>query len=193
MKSKIARIISTIFIPPVNLLILFIYLAITFEPTSLKANLVILSALIFGFLLPIGFFTLLRIRKKISNNDATEKDQRNGPYIFGIISSLIALIILNFFDTSQISIVSWGIYTLSTILLLFINKYWKISAHSLGIAIPGIIIIYQNTFLFPIIITVLLLVSWSRIALKCHTFAQVVAGNILGFILVLISLLLFSE
>lgn len=192
MKIKIARIFSTIFIPPVNLLILFYYLSAQFETDNLKSMVVFASALFFGFLLPVSFFFFLRRKNKIVDNDATNKSERNVPYLFGIITSVFALVILIFFGTSKITIVSWGIYSTTTLALLVINRYWKISAHALGAAVPAAIILYFNISYLPEVFIILVIVSWSRIELKCHTIPQVLAGTLLGIFISLITLYLFK-
>ncbi|MGB5848762.1 MAG: hypothetical protein WBH40_09760 [Ignavibacteriaceae bacterium] len=65
---------------------------------------------------------------------------------------------------------------------IIINKKWKISAHTMGASGP----IAAVTFIFgPIALMFLVisvLVGWSRIQLKCHSFGQAMAGGIFAFI-----------
>ncbi len=179
--SKIARIISNAFIPPVNLLYLFLYLGYYFEGETSKRIIVILIAIIFGFVLPVSLFFYLRHKNKISNEDATNKEERQIPYLFSTLFAIIAMLVLLYFDTSTISILAWLSYVINTIILITINKYWKISAHAIGIASPWAIILYTNFSLFPIFVIILLLVGWSRIKLNVHTLPQVISGSLLGY------------
>lgn len=67
----------------------------------------------------------------------------------------------------------------STIILL-ITKYWKISAHTTGIA--GLAVFLTGIFGWsgaPVLL-IIPLVSWARIRLDSHSFWQVAGGVILG-------------
>ena len=188
--SKIARIISTVFIPPVNLLYLFFYLSIHFEVESFKSITVVLTAFIFGFVMPVSLFFYLRRKNQISNVDTDIKEERQLPYLFSTLFAIISALILIYFDTSKISILAWISYTINTLILILINKYWKISAHAIGVAVPWAIILYTNPALFPIFMMIFLFVGWARIKLKVHTFAQVIAGSLFGFCFTLLEIII---
>jgi len=145
---------------------------------------------IFGFLLPVLLFFYFRHKKKISNNDATKKEERQFPYLFSTFFAVFAVISLFFIHSDLIIILSYATYVINTVLLIIINKYWKISAHAIGVASPWAIILYTNFSLFPVFILILLVVGWSRIKLKVHSLLQVIAGSIFGFCFTFIELIL---
>ncbi len=188
MKNKFARIISTIFVPPSFTIIVYLIFAFTIETTVQESLTVFLVALIFGFILPIAMFVLMRKKKMISDNDAMIKDQRTLPYLIAIIFYLVGLIILIFAEVSRISIAFWFCYITNTIITIIINKYWKISAHSMGASGAAAALFFTFGWSSFVAMIITLLVGWSRIELKCHTISQVIAGILLAFISVYIQM-----
>lgn len=188
MKHKLARIISTLFVPPSFTIIVYFIFALIVEQTIKKSLIVFLVALVFGFLAPITMFVIMRKRKMISDNDAMIKDQRTLPYFIAIIFYAIGFIILILTKVSIISIAFWFCYISNTIITILINKYWKISAHSMGAsgAAAALFFVFGWSSFVAMIITIL--VGWSRIELKCHTIQQVIAGIVLAFVSVYVQM-----
>lgn len=192
MKNKFARIISTIFVPPSFTIIVYLIFAFTIETTIQKSLTVFLVALIFGFILPIAMFVMMRKKKMISDNDAMIKDQRTLPYLIAIVFYSVGLIILLFAEVSRISIAFWFCYISNTIITIIINKYWKISAHSMGASGAAAALFFTFGWSSFVAMIITLLVGWSRIELKCHTISQVIAGILLAFISVYIQMKLIT-
>lgn len=188
MKHKLARIISTLFVPPSFTIIVYFIFALSIEQTMKKSFIVFLVALVFGFLAPITMFVIMRKRKMISDNDAMIKDQRTLPYFIAIIFYAIGFIILILTKVSIISIAFWFCYISNTIITILINKYWKISAHSMGAsgAAAALFFVFGWSSFVSMVITIL--VGWSRIELKCHTIQQVIAGIVLAFVSVYVQM-----
>lgn len=188
MKHKLARVISTLFVPPSFTIIVYFIFALSVEQTFKKSLIVFLVALVFGFLAPITMFVIMRKRNMISDNDAMIKDQRTIPYFIAIIFYAIGLLIMILTKVSIISIAFWFCYISNTIITILINKYWKISAHSMGAsgAAAALFFVFGWSSFIAVIITIL--VGWSRIELKCHTLQQVIAGIVLAFVSVYVQM-----
>lgn len=181
-KNKIARIISTIFVPPTFTLIIFIFFALKLENDLSKILETILISSLFGFIAPIVLFISLKNRGKIIDVDASIKEERTLPFLLATIFYIIGLVLMIYFELNIITKAFWFCYISNTLFTVLINRYWKISAHSMGVSgsLAAIIFVIGNySFLF---IPLLLLIGWSRIKLKCHTLSQVLAGIILAFI-----------
>jgi membrane-associated phospholipid phosphatase len=181
-QNNIARIISTFFVPPSFTIIVFTLFAFTLETEYLKKVITILVAFLFGFAAPIILFVVLRKRKKLVDLDASIKEERTTPFLISVGFYLIGLIILITFNVNIISIAFWFCYISNTLVTILINKHWKISAHAMGAAGPLAALTYifgPIALLFAIIV---FLVGWSRIKLKVHNFAQVMAGVLLAFV-----------
>lgn len=180
--EKIARIISTLFVPPSLTVLIFTYFAFALEEQFYKSAIVFSVALFFGFILPVIMFFYMRKHKMIADSDATIKEQRTTPFFIAILMYLAGLFVLVYAGTNIITISFWFCYISNTLIVISINKFWKISAHALGVAGPLGAITYAlgwSGFLFVIL---LILVGWSRLKLKVHTPAQVIAGSIMGFV-----------
>ena len=181
-QNNIARIISTIFVPPSFTIIVFTLFAFTLETESLKTVITILVAFLFGFTAQIILFVVLRRRGKIVDLDASVKEERTTPFLISVGFYLIGHVILIIFHVNIISIAFWFCYISNTLVTILINKHWKISAHAMGAAGPLAALTYvfgPIALLFAIIV---FLVGWSRIQLKVHNLAQVIAGVLLAFV-----------
>jgi membrane-associated phospholipid phosphatase len=186
-----ARIISDIFVPPTFVLFSFIYIGLTVEKTSSDTLWVIIIGVLFGFLLPIIIFLILRKHNFVANRDATIKEERTLPYLIGIFLAMIAALVLYYIGTSAIAVALWLAYIGNSALLILINKFWKISAHAIGSSTPvGLLFfLHGNSALWLFIIVGI--IALSRLKLKVHTPAQVAAGAIYGFALTYLQLSFF--
>jgi len=83
-------------------------------------------------------------------------------------------------------------YTACALIVQAITRFWKISTHAIGITAPlvALVVLYGWQ---PLPFTVLIpIVCWSRVYLKAHTIAQVVAGALLGGVTVLLFFHIFK-
>jgi hypothetical protein len=180
-KHLIARVISTLFVPPAFPLILFTLFAFKYETDPHKILLSVLVTITFSFSFPIFLFIILRKKGKIADSDATIKEERTFPFLISALFYSIGILILIIAGINIVSIAFWFCYISNTIFIVIINKYWKISAHMMGAAGPfaAVLLVYGLGAL-PFIL-ILFMIGWSRIFLKCHNIYQVLAGGLLGF------------
>lgn len=178
---KTARIISTIFVPPSFTLIIFSFLAFYLETESSKKIILLSVTFTFGFLFHILLFFYLIKKGKIVDHDATIKEERTFPFLIATGFYIAGIFILYFYDINPVSISFWFCYITNTLIVIIINKYWKISIHAFGAAGPLAVIyfLFDNTVFY--FIPLALLVGWTRIYLNCHTPMQVLAGLLFGF------------
>ncbi len=88
-----------------------------------------------------------------------------------------------FVTNNPVIITFWCCYIINSVIITLINKYWKISAHALGVASPlALLVIFEPNFAY-FYFAFVLVIGWSRLHLKCHTLAQVIAGTLAGFLL----------
>jgi membrane-associated phospholipid phosphatase len=132
--------------------------------------------------LPVLYF----YRKNVVDLYVSKKETRTPFFLVAIALYSIAALIFFVTNTKIMFLLALG-YTFVTIILLVVNKFWKVSVHSAGVTGP----IFALIFVFGIIVIplslIILLVSWSRIKLKMHTFRQTLAGALIpiavGFVL----------
>ncbi|PID57087.1 MAG: hypothetical protein CR986_09365 [Ignavibacteriae bacterium] len=179
---KAAKIFSYIFIPPVMNLFIFIIFSNHYE-SNLKNLIGITISFLFGLLIPM--ITILIFRKKglLSDNDATIKEERTTPYVYAIIYSTIGIVLTLFFELNDYITMLWLVYLLNSIIILIINYFWKVSAHTMGVGMPlGAIFFLNNHFLLLITAIILVIVVLARLILKVHTILQLIVGAIIGFL-----------
>ncbi|MDH3269400.1 MAG: hypothetical protein OEM46_11160 [Ignavibacteria bacterium] len=181
-KDKLARIISTLFVPPSFTIVVFTIFALFLETDPIKIAVTILVALLFGFTAQIILFVFLRRRGKIVDLDASAKEERTTPFLVSVGFYVVGLVILIIFKVNIISIAFWFCYISNTLVTIFINKHWKISAHAMGAAGPLAAITYVFGPIVVIFALIVFLVGWSRIQLKVHSVTQVIAGILFAFI-----------
>jgi membrane-associated phospholipid phosphatase len=162
-------------------MIVFTIFAFTLETESLQRVVLILTTFLFGFSAQIILFVILMKRGKIVDLDASIKEERTKPFFISAGFFLIGFIILIIFRVHIISIAFWFCYISNTLVTIFINRHWKISAHAIGAAgslSAATYVFGPLTLIFSVIV---FLVGWSRIQLKVHDLNQVLAGIILAF------------
>lgn len=179
---KIARAVSTLLVPPAASLLAFTYLAFNIETDIRKIWIAVIVNLIFGFIAPISMFIYLRRKGRIIDQDATIKEERELPFFIAVLFYVIGALILICYNVNVLITAFWICYITNTLIVLVINKFWKISVHSIGVSGSIGALMYAFGINFLSLIPIALLVGWSRIKLNKHTFAQVAAGIIFGFI-----------
>jgi membrane-associated phospholipid phosphatase len=191
--QKFARLISIIFIPPVLTVISFFYLALKFESDSYKSSFTLIIAILFGFILQIASFVYLRKKGLLSDIDAKNKNERTLPFFVSLLIYILGFILLLLLKVNIISIAFWFCYISNTFLVILINKYLKISIHAMGVSGPLALFTFIIGIEALVLLPILLIVGWSRIKLKCHSFTEVIAGSLVGFISVYIQLCVFLK
>ena len=181
-QNKLARIISTIFIPPSFTIIIFTLFAFHLETELVQRYITIFVALIFGFISPIVLFLYYRKKGKVIDLDASIKEERTVPMSISVIFFIVGLLILIAFNINIVSIAFWFCYISNTLITIIINKNWKISVHTMGAAGPLAAVTYLFGPVTLVFLIIVALVGWSRIQLKCHSLGQVMTGGIFAFI-----------
>ncbi|MDD1676527.1 MAG: hypothetical protein LUQ40_02185 [Methanomicrobiales archaeon] len=72
-------------------------------------------------------------------------------------------------------------YCTNCTIVFFINFFWKISIHAMGIAGPVAALLFTTPLAGLLLVLLLPPVMWSRVHLGRHSVAQVTAGAVLGF------------
>ncbi|GMU85432.1 MAG: hypothetical protein AMXMBFR48_06740 [Ignavibacteriales bacterium] len=173
-----AKTISYMFIPP--MMILYSYLFIYFVLDEIETGLLYIPV-IFGTVLPILVFILLRSKGLVTDNEAMNKEERSLPYVIGVGILLAGGSLFYLNDINGLPFHFLLSYFLCSLIIIPITKYWKISAHSMGTAVPGALLFIFGGSLFYLAVAITAAVWWSRIYLRCHDIYQLTAGYAVGF------------
>jgi membrane-associated phospholipid phosphatase len=120
--------------------------------------------------------------------DIPERKDRNYPLIIAILSYFIGTAVLYTLNAPTMTTILMFCYFSNTLIVFFINLYWKISIHAMGVAGPTVVLIYAFGPIGAVFATIIPVVMWSRVYLKRHTIGQVVTGALLGFILTILQI-----
>jgi hypothetical protein len=193
MEQRIAKIISIVFHPlliPTYIIAVLINLPVYFAliiPFEAKWKIIFLvgiTSAIFPVVLLIGMYRLNLLRSLSMDS----KDERLYPYI-----ATTVFFFLSYYMISQINIWVYSYCLLGAGLLsglsLFINLFWKISAHmvSMGAALGAVValqVLDSSMRLDWLMSSVVLLsgfVGFARLRVGTHTQSQIYLGYILGF------------
>ncbi len=181
-KNKLARIISTVFVPPVFTIVTFTIFALLLENETQKQLAVIIVAFIFGFAAPIALYIGFRKSGKLSDKDALIKEERTIPFFIATGFYSIGFVLLIIFEVNIISIAFWFCYITNTLLTILINRNEKISAHTMGASGTMAVLTFVFGPVALLLIILVFIIGWARIRLECHTFIQVVLGFFSAFI-----------
>lgn len=140
-----------------------------------------------AFLLLIGFFMIVAVRRKVfSDLDVSRREQR--PLLFVLIGSacfLYFLILYFFRGPAVLYIAVFGIF-FGLVLISIINTKIKASIHvaTITVLLLTIGILYDvHILLVGVFIP---LIAWARIKTKRHTLRETIAGASTGILLTLI-------
>ncbi len=152
-------------------------------------------------ILPLIFLNVLRHFKLVTDLHVNVRQQRLIPYLFTALCYIVAAYYLYYCHSPLWFVMFMVGSTLTVLLMALINLKWKISAHMAGIG--GVVaLIYQlhvqglSAFdLFWLLCFIILVagaLGSSRLALKRHDTWQVLAGAVVGFTCVSLTMKFFG-
>ena len=159
----------------------------------------IVGTFIFTGVLPALPIWLMMKRGEVNDLFISKREERTTPYLFSLMAYFFWALFMWRTLQFPLFIVAMGMgSSVSILIIVLINLKWKISAHAAGIGgLSGAIFgVCYRTAINPLWLLVLVLfisgvVSLSRLELKAHTPGQVLAGYVVGFIMVFTPCFLF--
>ena len=144
-------------------------------------------------ILPLIFLSVLRHFKLVKNLHVDIREQRFIPYLFTVLCYAVAAYYLYYCHSPQWFVMFMVGSAITVLLRALINLKWKISAHMAGIG--GVVaLLYQLhvqglsafdlLWLLCFVIIVAGALGSARLALRRHGLWQVLAGAVLGFLCV---------
>ena len=148
-------------------------------------------------ILPLIFVSVLRHFKMVSNLHVEVREERLIPYLFTALCYAVAAYYLYYCHSPQWFTMFMVGSAITVVMMAMINLKWKISAHMAGIG--GLIaLIFQihvqdlSAFdLFWIMCLIIILagvLGSARLALRRHDMLQVLAGVVVGFLCVCLTM-----
>ena len=108
--------------------------------------------------------------------DVSTREERVQPLVFGSIYCGLGFLLLKYLNAPALIQGLMFCYAFNTAIVWFITRKWKISIHAIGLSGP-LVALWLHGFHLPIFMGIaLVLLCVSRVILKVHTPAQVIAG-----------------
>jgi len=183
LRIRFARLVSNI-LAPVTISIPAVLLVAFYDAQSLASSLFYTSITLFFLSFGPMLYIIIGVRLgKFSDVDVSRRKERIGPFLFGLASVLAGLVTLVLIKAPKNLQTLLIITTVSCIVMLVITLWWKISIHASSLAgtVTFLTALY-GVIVLPAFLLVVL-VSWSRVVLRRHTVAQVVAGALVSITL----------
>lgn len=191
MKRKLAWAVSRVFDPVVEIPILLagsVYYALS---NGLRWRFLVML-LVVDAVLPALYMVYGLMKGKIRDWDITRREERMGLYFFTIFAHLfgvVAAYAVGKTDLFEILLVFWTMAVVFAVVTLF----WKISVHAgTNAAVVAFFNHYYGWDRFWWLVLVLIVVLWSRVEIKKHTWAQVLVGATLALVWVSLGLQWFG-
>ncbi|MCO8269194.1 phosphoesterase PA-phosphatase [Actinoplanes sp. TRM 88003] len=174
MKFKVAQVLTEMFAPGV--LVALLLMAVGFHAGSWWG----VGAAVFTAGIPMAYVVRGVRRGRLTSHHIPEREHRRGPLLFGLACAIVgttALVLLGA-PRELLALLAAGITGL--VVFAAVTAYWKMSIHA-GVA-AGTVAVLVAVFGPVALLAVPLvpLIGWSRVVLKAHTPAQVVAGTLVG-------------
>jgi len=120
-----------------------------------------------------------------ADTEFSKRERRAIVYLIGLLCFVIASLIFWLLNFHIMFLISMA-YVFVTSAVFIINLFWKISAHSAGVAGPTTALVYVfGPTLIPLYV-VTLLVIWVRLKIKVHNLKQLIAGALIAIFITLL-------
>jgi|Deesub1362B_J571_1020462.scaffolds.fasta_scaffold02830_2 membrane-associated phospholipid phosphatase len=144
-------------------------------------------------LLPMQIVYRMVNQGKLSHQHVPIRQERTIPYLISILTLVLTAGLLHLVRAPGFLLAMTLAYLGNTLFIFLINFFWKMSAHLMGASGPVGVLVYK--FGLPAMPLLLLLIplGWARLQLRAHTLAQVIAGALSGFVLVMAQLWMWMK
>lgn len=173
---EFARALSTIFNPFMTATILWIIVSHAYSKTTVEFWWLSAAGVAFFLVAPLSLILFFFVNGTITNLEVTEQRERQPVFAAFIVNYLVAALILTIADAPRPLIaITWG-YVALAVTTMVVTRWFKISTHAFGITGPFAVMFLLFKWQPLPYVALVPLVCWSRIYLREHTFAQVLAG-----------------
>jgi membrane-associated phospholipid phosphatase len=178
-KNRVARVITEALQPPITVGLLLL-LSPAMEPGYPGTVWFGAVAVLFVCVLPLAAVVLLVRLGKVTDHHVSDRRQRAPVLAMSVVSLLAGLAVLLAINAPYSVIVVVLAIVGGVVVLAVISLFWKISGHAGAIALTTVIaVLILGVQWLPLLLLVPA-VAWSRVVLRAHTVAQVVAGAVVG-------------
>jgi membrane-associated phospholipid phosphatase len=178
-KNRVARVITEALQPPITVALLLL-LSPAMEPGFPGTVWFGAVAVLFVCVLPLAAVVVLVRMGKVTDRHVSDRRQRFPVLAMSVVSLLAGLGVLLAINAPYSVIVVVLAIVGGVVVLAVISLFWKISGHAGAIALTTVITVLILGAPWIPLLLLIPAVGWSRVVLRAHTVAQVVAGALVG-------------
>lgn len=137
-------------------------------------------AALFACVLPL--FVLLGLVRlgKVTDHHVSNRKQRAPVLLMALGSVAAGLMVLAAAGAPRSVMVMVLAIVAGIIVLAAVSPFWKISGHAAAVSSAAVICVLMLGLAWLPLLLLIPAVGWSRVVLRAHTLAQVVAGSVFG-------------
>jgi membrane-associated phospholipid phosphatase len=178
-KNRAARWITELLQPPVVVSVQLLISPLTqagFPGTMAYGAL----AALFVCVIPLFLLLVLVRLGRVTDHHVSDRKQR-APVLLMALASIVAGLLVLYAAGAPQSVVAMVLAVVAGVVVLAgVSPFWKISGHAAAISSSAVIAVLMLGAQWLPLLLLIPAVGWSRVVLRAHTLAQVVAGSLFG-------------
>lgn len=178
-KNRSARWLTEAFQPPVVVSIQLLISPLIqdgFPATMVYGAL----AALFVCVLPLFLLLVLVRLGKVTDHHVSDRSQR-APVLLMALGSILAGLLVLHEAGAPASVLAMVLAVVGGVVVLAaVSPFWKMSGHAAAISCSAVVAVLMLGPAWTPLLVLVPAVGWSRVVLRAHTVAQVVAGSLFG-------------
>ena len=181
-RTRVAKILTEVFAPPILVLTLLIVVAIH-SISSIREGLFLGAvAAFFAAGLPYAIMIAGIRRGRLSDRHLSLREQRPAMMIIGLVSVSVGLLVMAWLDAPRELFAVVAAMVAGVGVAFAISSFWKISIHAACAGGTVAILVIVFGWIMLVWVPVVAAICWARVTLRDHTGLQVIAGTVVGAI-----------
>jgi len=178
-RNRTARWLTEVFQPPVvvSLQLLISPLAQPGFPGTIGYGAL---AALFVCVLPLMVLLVLVRLGKVTDHHVSDRKQRAPVLLMALGCIAVGLLVLGAVDAPE-SVFAMVLAVVGGVAVLaVVSPFWKMSGHAAAVSCAAVVSVLMLGAAWAPLLLLIPAVSWSRVVLRAHSLAQVVAGSLFG-------------
>ncbi|MBT2567473.1 phosphatase PAP2 family protein [Arthrobacter sp. ISL-85] len=178
-KNRAAKWLTEVFQPPVvvSLQLLISPVAQAGFPGTIGYGAL---AALFVCVLPLVVLLVLVRLGKVTDHHVSDRKQRAPVLLMALGCIAVGLLVLGAVDAPA-SVVAMVLAVVGGVAVLaVVSPFWKMSGHAAAASCAAVVVVLMLGAAWAPLLLLIPAVSWSRVVLRAHSLAQVVAGSLFG-------------
>jgi len=137
-------------------------------------------AALFVCVLPLVVLLVLVRKGKVTDHHVSDRKQRAPVLLMALGCIALGLLVLNAVD-APLSVVAMVLAVVGGVAVLAgVSPFWKMSGHAAAMSCAAVVSVLMLGAAWAPLLLLVPAVGWSRVVLRAHSLAQVVAGSLFG-------------